>query len=69
MLHNIFCNRCRQNLKIDFEYKEPVKSKYLENAILEIENKIAAINARTAAAPAEASFREPHLHGMRCLSC
>ncbi len=53
MLHNIFCNRCRQNLKIDFEYKEPVKSKYLENAILEIENKIAAINARTAAAPAE----------------
>ncbi len=47
MLYRILCNRCHLNIKIEFDYKEPVKNKYLENAKLEIENKIAAINART----------------------
>ena len=50
VLHSIICRRCHQNIKIDFDYKEPVKSKYLENAILEVENKIAAINSRTSSA-------------------
>ena len=46
-LHTILCKRCHMDVVIDFDYKEPVKSKYLENAIQEIENKIAAINSRT----------------------
>ncbi|MCR5581432.1 MAG: PolC-type DNA polymerase III, partial [Pseudobutyrivibrio sp.] len=46
-LHTIICKRCHMDVVIDFDYKEPVKSKYLENAIQEIENKIAAINSRT----------------------
>ncbi len=50
-LYSILCNRCHQDIVIDFDYKEPVKSKYLENAILEVENKIAAINAKTASDP------------------
>ncbi len=48
MLASILCHRCHLNIAIDFDYKEPVKSKYLENAKIEIENRIAAINARTA---------------------
>ncbi len=48
MLASILCHRCHLNISIDFDYKEPVKSKYLENAKIEIENRIAAINARTA---------------------
>ena len=50
-LYSILCNRCHQDIVIDFDYKEPVKSKYLENAILEVENKIAALNAKTASDP------------------
>ncbi len=46
-LHSIICKRCHLDVVIDFDYKEPTKSKYLENAIQEIENKIAAINARS----------------------
>ena len=49
VLHSIICRRCHQDIVIDFDYKEPVKSKYLENAIQEIENKIAAINSRSIA--------------------
>ena len=47
ILNSIFCRRCHQSIKIDFDYKEPVKSKYLENAIQEIENRIAAINSQS----------------------
>ena len=54
MLSSIICSRCHLNVPIVFDYKEPVKSKYLENAKLEIENKIAAINSRTMAAEAKA---------------
>ncbi|SFN46492.1 DNA polymerase-3 subunit alpha [Pseudobutyrivibrio sp. UC1225] len=49
LLHNILCNRCHMDGKIFFEYKEPVKSKYLENAEREIEQRIASISAKTAA--------------------
>ncbi|SCZ78405.1 PolC-type DNA polymerase III [Pseudobutyrivibrio xylanivorans] len=49
LLHNILCNRCHMDGSIFFEYKEPVKSKYLENAEREIEQRIASINAKTAA--------------------
>ena len=51
VLHSIICRRCHQDIVIDFDYKEPVKSKYLENAIKEMENKIAAINSRTRLCP------------------
>ena len=44
LLHNILCNRCHMTGSIFFEYKEPVKSKYLENAEREIEQRIASIN-------------------------
>ncbi|QFJ55518.1 PolC-type DNA polymerase III [Pseudobutyrivibrio xylanivorans] len=50
LLHTIICRRCHLDVPIIFDYKEPVKSKYLENAKLEIENRIKAINARTFAA-------------------
>ncbi|SDB10772.1 DNA polymerase-3 subunit alpha [Pseudobutyrivibrio sp. YE44] len=46
LLHSIICRRCHLNVSIVFDYKEPVKSKYLENAKLEIENRIKAINSR-----------------------
>ncbi|SHI84253.1 PolC-type DNA polymerase III [Pseudobutyrivibrio xylanivorans] len=49
LLHNILCNRCHMSGSIFFEYKEPVKSKYLENAEREIEQRIASITAKTAA--------------------
>ena len=48
MLSAILNSRCHLNMPIDFEYKAPKKSKYLENAQMEIENRIAAINARAA---------------------
>ena len=48
LLHTIICRRCHMDVSIVFDYKEAVKSKYLENAMLEVENKIAAINSRTA---------------------
>ena len=45
LLHNILCNRCHMDGSIFFDYKEPVKSKYLENAEREIEQRIASISA------------------------
>ncbi len=46
ILSSIFCNRCHQNVRIIIDYKEPVESKYLKNSIIEIENRIAAIESR-----------------------
>lgn len=46
ILSNILCSRCHLNIAIKFEYKEPVKSKYMENSIAEIEKRIAGISSR-----------------------
>ena len=43
ILDKIFCQRCQQTLVIDFAYKKPAKSKYRENAMLQIDNQIAEI--------------------------
>ncbi len=55
---DVFSLRCHQNVQIHFEYKEAVKSKYLENSIIEIENRIKSISNNAASvnegeAPAE----------------
>ncbi|MCR4694248.1 MAG: PolC-type DNA polymerase III [Pseudobutyrivibrio sp.] len=46
ILYGIFCNRCHLNVRINTAYKEPVKSKYLQESIAEIESKISAIEDR-----------------------
>ncbi len=44
ILDKIFCERCGQQLIIDFTYKKAAKSKYREKSRLEIENEIAEIS-------------------------
>ena len=46
VLHSILCKRCHMDASIFIDYKEPVKSKYLENAEREIEQKISSIAAK-----------------------
>ncbi len=58
LLHGIICRRCHMDVGIIIDYKEAVKSKYLENAMLEVENKIAAINARTAGSDSKEEEQE-----------
>ena len=44
VLEKIFCSRCHKNIAIDIAYKAPVKSKYIEDSDIAINNKIAAIS-------------------------
>jgi DNA polymerase-3 subunit alpha (Gram-positive type) len=43
ILHKIFCERCGQQLIIDFTYRKPKASKYRANAQKEIDSRIAEI--------------------------
>ncbi|MBO6129390.1 MAG: PolC-type DNA polymerase III [Pseudobutyrivibrio sp.] len=53
VLHSILCKRCHMDAAIFIDYKEPVKSKYLENAEREIEQKISSIAAKAMDAKAK----------------